>query len=87
MGAISLPLPTTISMDALIPIRIMAVDTGMPMVEEIQEEIQVEGESQAEVPTGILTGNFPLLLWFLKKLGFTYPYYPSLSKGFFFMIL
>ena len=42
MGDISLPLPTNISMATLIPIIIMAVETGTPMVEEIQVEIQVE---------------------------------------------
>ena len=59
MGAISLPLPTTISMATLILIIIIAVDTETSMV----EEILVEEDSQAAVPTGILTGHFPRLLW------------------------
>ena len=83
MGAISMPPPTTISMATLIPIIILAVDTGKPMV----EEIQVEEDRQAAVPTGIRTWNLPLLLWVLKKLGFLYPCYPPLSKGLFFMLL
>ena len=87
MGAVILPLLTTISMATLIPIIIMSVDTVIPMVEEIQEEIQVEEDSQAVVPTGILTGHSPLLLWVLNKLVFPYPFYPSLSKGVFFMML
>ena len=62
MGDISLPLPTNISMATLIPIIIMAVDTETPMVEEILDKIQVEDNSQAAVPTGILIGRFPLLL-------------------------
>ena len=65
----------------------MAVDTKTTMVEEILDKIQVEDNSQAAVPEGILTGNFPLLLWVLNNLGFPYPCYPYLSKGVFFMLL
>ena len=87
MGAFSLPLPTTIGMATLIPITIMAVDKEMPTVEEILEKIQVEEDIHVVVPTGILTGHFPLFLWVLKNLGFPYPCYPSLSKGVFFVLL